>query len=315
MKPSQARLAAAVALLASGLLSGCATGLGESPRRGVELRVTRGFGQEQLYAAERDRVRPGETVMDLLASNRRVESEPGDGSVQAIGGLKGEGGRAGNRAWSYFVNGFEGDSAAAERPLSPGDVVQWDYRRADAAMSVPAIVGAFPEPMVSGTRGKRLPVRIECADDGARSCREVERRLRAAGVTASVGPFGVTAGENVLRVIVAPWALARRVRAATRLEQGPEASGVFARFRAGGRSLELLDPSGRVARTAPPGTGLVAATEVRGDQRVWLVTGSDESGVERAAGALDRATLRDRFAVAALPEGVEALPLGAARSR
>lgn len=307
-------LAAAASLLLVGALSGCGLGPGEERTGGVELRVTRGFGQDLLHAAERGRVRAADTVMRLLQSERRVETAYGGGFVQSIDGIEGEG-ASGRRDWFYFVNGLEAGSGASERRLFPGDVVQWDYRRWDAAMSVPAIVGAYPEPLASGVEGKRLPVRIECADDRGRACREVERRLRAAGVTASVGPFGDVAGENTLRVIVAPWALARRVRAATSLEEGPAASGVFARFRDGGSRLDLLDPGGRVARSAPPGSGLVAATALEGQQRVWLVTGVDEVGVNRAAAALDRGSLRDRFAVAALPDGVRALPLGAGESR
>ena len=310
MSPTVRLRAAAVALVAMAPLAGCGPGGGESRPGGVELRVTRGFGQQVVYATRRDRVRPQETVMGLLRSTRRVETSPGGDAVESIEGLGG-GGRSG-LGWSYFVNGLEGSAGAGERRLHAGDVVQWDYRRSDVARTVPAIVGAYPEPLVSGTGGRRLPVRLECADDRGRACREVEHRLRSAGVTASVGPFGEPGGESVLRVIVAPWALARRVRAATKLEEGPQASGVFARFRAGGQRLELLDPSGGLARTAPRGTGIVAATGLEGEQRVWLVTGSDESGVRRAAGALDRATLRDRFAVAVLPDGVEALPAGGA---
>ncbi len=307
-------VAAALALAVLPALTGCGVGPGAEKAGGVELRVTRDFGQERLHAASRDRLRDGETVMRLLQSERRVKTAYGGGFVRSIDGLAGEGAAA-RRDWFYFVNGLEASVGAAERRLSPGDVVQWDHRQWDATMSVPAIVGAFPEPMRSGTEGKRLPVRVECADDRGRACREASRRLTDAGVTASVGPFGEPAGENVLRVVVAPWSLARRVRAAAALEEGPQGSGVFARFGDGGRRLELLDQGGRVARPAPPGTGLVAATALEGQQRVWLVTGADEAGVERAAGALDRDTLRDRFAVAVLPEGPQALPIDAGGSR
>ena len=311
MGPILRVVAAPVALVAVVALPGCGPGGGESRPGGVELRITRGFGQQIAYATRRDHVRPRETVIGLLRSKRRVEIAPGGGGVKSIEGL-GSRRHSGPRGWFYFVNGLEGSAGPGDRRLSPGDVVQWDYRRTDGARTVPAIVGAYPEPLASGTGGKRLPVRIECADDRAPSCREVERRLRSAGVTASLGSFGKPGGEGLLRVIVAPWSLTRRVRAAAGLEAGPQASGVFARFRAGGQRLELLDPSGRPVRTAPPGTGLVAATALEGEQRVWLVTGSDESGVRRAAGALDRATLRDRYAVAVLPDGVVALPVGGA---
>ena len=307
-------LAVALTLAAVAALAACGLGPTESRQAGVELRVTREFGQERIHATARRPSRGGDTALRFLQAERRVETAYAGGSVRSIDGIE-AGGSSGGPAWSYFVNGLEASAAAAERKLYPGDVVQWDYRRRGAAMSIPAIVGAYPEPLLSGVEGKRLPVRVECADDGGRACREVERRLSEAGVTASVGSFGDVAGENVIRVVVAPWSLARRVRAATSLERGPEASGVFARFGAGGRRLELLDASGRVARTAPAGTGLVAATAVEGEQRVWLVTGGDEAGVERAAVSLDRSILSDRFAVAVLPDAVEALPLGAGKRR
>jgi hypothetical protein len=302
------RLRAALALVGALALLGCGLGPGEPRPGGVELRVTRDFGQHRLHAAKVDRLREGDTVMGLLQAQRRVETAYGGGFVQSVDGLAGGGG-SGRRDWFYFVNGLEAGEGAAERRLFPGDVVQWDYRRWDAAMSVSAIVGAYPEPMVSGSKGRRLPVRVECADSRARACRETQRRLRAGGAIASVGPFGEPGGEGLVRVIVAPWPVARRAAAAAPLEEDPRASGVFARFAVGGRRLELLDPAGRVARTAPPGSGLVAATARAGDQRVWLVTGGDEAGVERAAAALDRDTLRDRYAVAALPRGVEPLPV------
>ena len=39
--------------------------------------------------------------------------------------------------------------------LHPGDVLWWDYRRwSGAAMSVPVVVGAYPEPFLHGFPGK-----------------------------------------------------------------------------------------------------------------------------------------------------------------
>ena len=296
------------------LLVGCGLGPGKPSSSEAELRVTRDFGQERVRATARRNPRDGDTVLRFLQSTGKVETAYGGGFVQSIDGIAGEG-SGGRSDWFYFVNGLEGGSGAAERRIAPGDVVQWDFRRWGAAMSIPAIVGAYPEPLLNGIEGKRLPVRVECADDDGRACREVQRRLRGDGVVASVGPFGEPGGEGVLRLVVAPWSLARRVRAASPLERGPEGSGVFARFAQGGRRLELLDSSGRTARVAPPGSGLVAAAALEGQQRVWLVTGADEAGVERAAAAMNRATLSDRFAVAALPSGPEALPLAEDRPR
>jgi hypothetical protein len=303
------RRAALVALAtALATLAGCGVGEGERRAGGVELRITRDFGQELLASERVAEVREGETVIRLLGSRRKVTTRFGGGFVQSIDGLEGtsDGGR---RDWFYFVNGREASVGAAEHEVRPGDVVQWDHRLWEGAMRVPAIVGAFPEPFVRGFGGKRRPVRVECADAEAPACGEVRRRLAGHDVKATGGKIGTTAGGETLRVVVGPWAALRGLATPRLLGMEPARSGVFARF--AGERLELLDPRGRTVRAAPPGTGLVAAT-ARGDELpVWIVTGLDEDGVLAAARALDPRALRDAFAVAATPAGVEKLPLEA----
>jgi hypothetical protein len=83
---------------------------------------------------------------------------------------------------------------------------------------------------------------------------------------------------------------------------------VFARFRSDG-SLSLLDQRGRSAADAGPGTGIVAAIRDHGKRPLWIVSGVDAAGTERAAGALRAGVLRDAFAVAVTPEGVRRLPM------
>ena len=300
------RLALLVAL--AGGLAGCGVGAGEERDGTTELRVTRDFGQTRLAAAKRESPPEGLTVLRLLSSERKVDTRYGGNFVQSIDGLAGEG-SGGGSDWFYFVNGIEADVGAAEFELFPGDVVSWDYRRYQAAMGIPAIVGAYPEPFVHGKEGKRLPVRMECDDDESVACREVRQRLTALGVPVTQAAFGNPGTPDLLRVVVAPWAEARRLRAALTLEQGPQESGVFARFTGEGRALDLLDETGATARTAEPGTGLVAATSIANQGVLWLVTGVDAAGVERAAQALDEDTLSDAFAVAVTPSGAVDLPL------
>ena len=85
---------------------------------------------------------------------------------------------------------------------------------------------------------------------------------------------------------------------------------MYAKFDHAGRTLSLLDPAGRVARVAPPGTGLLAATQQADQPVTWLVTGVDEAGVERAAALLARpGLLRNAFALAATPTGPVKLPV------
>ena len=295
-------------LLVALLVAGCGLGPGAERDGGAELRVTRDFGQRALFSASTPKVREGETVMRFLRSRRNVETRYGGRFVQAIDGLAGAG--AGGRSdWFYWVNGIEASVGAAERELSPGDVVQWDHRRWGAAMRVPATVGAYPEPFDHGTEGKRLPVRVECEDEGGPGCRAVKVRLTDDGVPVSSAALGAQGGENLLRVVVGRWPAARAVSEIDDLAEGPRESDVFARFAEDGERLDLLGVDGNVARSLGPGSGLLAATADSDHSVVWLVVGVDERGVEAAARLLEQRTLRNAFAVAATPGGPERLPL------
>ena len=70
----------------------------------------------------------------------------------------------------------------------------------------------------------------------------------------------------------------------------------------------MLDQRGRTTRTLRAGAGLVAATRLRDDQPVWIVTGTDDAGTLDAARALEEGALSDKFALAISAGRAVALP-------
>jgi Domain of unknown function (DUF4430) len=289
----------AALLLAAVALAGCGLGSGEEQPAGVSLTVSRNFGAEGLGRAKEGKVKGGETVMRLLQRRFDVQTRYGGGFVQEIEGVSG-GRRSGRPVdWFYYVNGIEAEQGAAGRRLSAGDRVWWDHHDWGAAMRVPAVVGSFPEPFKSGSDGKRLPVRVDCAADSRRACEEVRTRLELAGVKGGgTATIGQQAGPGVVRIVVGRWADVRRDPTAQRIERGPAVSGVFARFDPAGRRLALLEPRGNVVSTLGAGAGLVAATRFGDQQPTWVVTGTDDVGVAAAAAAVDEDRLRDHFTLA-----------------
>jgi len=308
--------AAALLALASLVLGACGVGA-EDPKDGsATLTVTRDFGAKRMLAAREDPIPGGETVIRALSRKADVETRYGGRFVNAIEGTRsaGEGGL--RRDWFYFVNGIEADKGAAEQEVYAGDRIWWDYRDWSAAMRVPAVVGSFPEPFVHGLEGKRFPVRLDCASDAQDQCDAVRDRLEAAGIETAIAALGTGAGKNLLRVVVGEWGDVRVDAAVNELEDGPQKSGVFARPRsAGGRyELELLDERGRPAGVLGAGAGIVAATRFEEQQPTWVVSGTDEAGLDRAVELVDRAALRDRFAVVTSGAGSQPLPVtGAGR--
>lgn len=281
-------------------LAGCGLGAGSTPK-GVHLTVTRDFGARVLLRKGTPRAVGEETVISLLRRNAAVTTRFGGGFVQSIDGLSGgnEGGEPVD--WFYFVNGVEATKGAAATIVHPGDRIWWDRRDWSQTQDVPAVVGSFPQPFLNGYEGKRLPVRVECIEVDSTACQGVLARLRSLGVPAALA--SVSGGDEpyTLRVLVGPLAQLAADPGVHQVEAGPRYSGVYARFGADAKTLQLLDAQGRAVLTLGARSGLLAATRYREEAPVWVVTGTDEAGVDRAAAALDEATLRDRFAVA-LPQ-------------
>jgi len=281
-----------------------AAGCGLGPGKGlddVELTVTQEYGAEPVLRGPVGDVTESDTVMRALERKAEITTRYGGGFVQSIEGVE-AGERGGDPYdWFFYVNGVESTVGAASYSLHGGERIWWDYRDWSGAERVPAVVGAFPEPMLSGYDGKPRPVAVECMG-GGEACAAAREKLEAAGVSIAAGSPG-----GAIHVLVGPWARVRDDPAAAQIEAGPQVSGVFADFaeKGGGFELQGLDQSGDVARGFGSGAGLVAATRRYEAQPVWIVTGVDRAGTLAAAELLTAAGLRDDYAVAT-EDGAEA---------
>lgn len=286
-----------LAVVAAFVAAGCGVGAGEG-RDGVSLVVTDGFGTTALLDTDTPKTTGSDTVMRLLQRNAKVATRYGGGFVQSIDGRAG--GTPGGRPvdWFYYVNGVLADKGAASTKLHDGDVIWWDRHDWGASDGTKAVVGSFPAPFTQGPDGRKLPIRVECIDSRAPSCDAVQKALTNVGVLAAKGGLQTSLTTETLRILVGPYAKLRADESVRQLEQGPRVSGVYARPAQDGRKIAVLDPRGRVRRTLGAGAGLVAATELEDGQPVWIVTGTDDAGVAAAAGALDEATLKNRYALA-----------------
>jgi hypothetical protein len=294
---------ASVALVATLALAGCGLGAGAKPAR-VSLLVTEGFGAQTVLATAAPKVVGADTVMRMLERNATVATLYGGGFVESIDKLSGGGGSD----WFYYVNGVQAGKGAAETKLHSGDHVWWDRHDWAATQTIPAVVGAFPEPFLDGIGGKRLPLMIECTQPAAHSCRAVEDEFTGLNLVASLSCLLCSQYNESLPVLVGPYATLTQAPAALKLAGPVSSSGVYARFEDGGRKLALLDQDGRVVRTAGAGAGLVAATRYDGQPPTWFVTGTDPAGVAAAVQAFNVQTLDGHFAVAVVHDAAIPLP-------
>jgi Domain of unknown function (DUF4430) len=301
-----------VAALVAATTAGCGLGAGPAPTA-INLTVTRDFGTHTVRSWSAPQVHGQETVMSLLMRNASVTTRYGGGFVQSVDGLSG--GSVGGQPtdWFYYVNGVLAPRGAAATNVSRGDHIWWDLHDWSQTDSIPAVVGSFPQPFLSGITGKRLPVRVECAALSSEPCRTVATRLDGLGVPAALAAISPGDEPQTLRVLVGPWATISGDPAAHQIASGPRASGVYARFSATAGALDLLNERGATARALTAGAGLIAATRYAEEAPVWVVTGTDDAGVQLAARAFNQATLDHRFALVLAPGGA-ALPAPAPAS-
>ncbi len=290
---------------AAAALGGC--GLGSGPAAtNTQLLVSKDFGSQPILDSDNPRVGGSDTVMRLLQRNApKVTTKYGGDFVQSIGGVSG--GQSGGKPadWFFYVNGVEASKGATSVRVHEGDSVWWDWHNWSATQDIPAVVGSYPEPFLNGVDGHRLPTRVECVDPKSKACDDVADKLVALGLPAARGGVGNSFTEDTLRIVVGPWEALQGDPTLKLIDRGPAKSGVYAKPSTDGRSIELLDPNGRVTRTMGAGTGLIAATiarDIKGEQGkseadpVWAVTGTDDAGVQAAADALDEGALAGRFA-------------------
>jgi len=286
-------LAIAVALGAAAV-AGCGLGPGED-EGDVSLTVTRDYGTEVMLQKE-DSIHESDTVIRVLDRNADLSTRYGGGFVQSIDGLSGSqsGGRRSD--WFFYVNGIESPIGSAQYDLSGGDRIWWDYRDWTAAMRVPAVVGSWPEPFLHGFQGERWTPAISC-EGAVAPCDRVEQALKDGGARAP----DLGESHGTANIVVGPWNEIRRDHVPPVLAEGPETSGVFARFVGTKKPLlELLNQQGQPAGSIGKGGGLICALRPGDGPPVWVVTGTDAKGVRAAANLLGDA-LRNHYAVATQP--------------
>jgi hypothetical protein len=285
----------------------------------VELRVSKDFGAATL--TERHvAVTASATVMPLLTANARVVTAYGGGFVDSIDDVSSGYTNGGSvRAdWFYYVNGLQATVGASDYHLGPRDRVWWDFHAWDFAPSVPAVVGQYPEPFLSGAGDRPLPTRIVYAPAFAQDAAHVVSALRSAGV-AKVTSSQLAAGESPPHadnlILLGTWADLTRLAWVREAADSPAGSGLFARYE--NSALVVLDVHGKVTKR-DASAGAIMAT-MRADApgaAIWIVTGDEPYDVSAAASLLAQrpSALAGRFGVLVEPSGaVTPLPIGVAR--
>ncbi|MDD5591197.1 MAG: DUF4430 domain-containing protein [Dehalococcoidales bacterium] len=264
---------------------------GSNDESEILLVVTRDFGSE-IMIEETVPIGKNTTAMEVLMAVAEVDTAYGGGFVNAINGLASDytGSNESKGDWFIYFNGMSSKVGALDYTLFPGDVEHWDYRNWDFHQFVPAIVGDFPEPFMHGHGGTVYPTVVVYQEGWEEAAADVAGALSSRGVagvstcsSAELGP-GDRETANIILVGTADFPLIEELN-------GPwNRLGFYCYFE--DDTLEIFDGAGEMTGEYAPGdgAGLIQATQSIWnpdgigvcENVIWMVTGTDELGVEAA---------------------------------
>jgi len=279
---------------------------------GGKLFVSSNFGRE-IICDEKVKLISGEDVLGLLGKYLKVETQYG-GFIRSINDKKSEGVQGQQYDWFYYVNGVASNSSAKAYKLNVADTVFWDYHSWTGATFIPAIVGAYPEPFVSGFKGQNNGVLILYANSAKNEAKKLAgslERADAKNVEVKIISKDQIVKRNKPTIVIGLWRELETEQDLKEICSRNIKGGIFAKFSQKG--FEFLDFKGDkveihnkdVAAIVATGTGLGDANSL------WIITALDNAGLKQAVDLLEKRpdSIRGFYGIGIVKEQVVRLPM------
>lgn len=255
----------------------------------VRVIVTRNFGQQLIFDKMLD-VPEGTSAMVALTEVAEVETSHGGGFVDAIDGIHSEftGSQTATLDWFIYINGIQSNTGALDYTLHNGDVQHWDFHDWSFHQFIPAIIGDFPEPLLSGYGGIVYPTIIVYQDGWQEDAQRIADKLKSLGIDGVTVTDnnklanGEKESHNLILLGTHEFPLIDE------LNQAWQRLGFFTHFQDG--MLNVYDYQGDTAAVYWGGTGVIQATRSPWNPKgtgvcentVWIISGTDTEGVKAA---------------------------------
>lgn len=293
-----------------------ASGNIESPYQ-INLTVTRDYGHKKIYSKNVGLVKD-EVGMEVLFRNLDIQTAYGGGFVNAINGLESAytfktGKDRKKEDWFYWVNGILAPVGVAEYRPQAGDEIWWDYHDWNMTMFVPAVIGSYPHPFINGFLGKNPGTVILYTKEFEQRAEELKKSLQVLGVKqidiASFDPEAIKSPKKFY-ILLGVWEdFAKESEIIKDVNTRTKLIGVYAKFEEG--KLHGLNFNGKVISShQQAGVIFGYGSSIGSIHPVWMVTGTDEKGVDMALDVLLNRPkdIQHHFGAIISEQGIENIP-------
>jgi hypothetical protein len=243
------------------------------------------------------------TVSDLLSDFHKESISAPTGSFQPyVNGLRPTV-TPGSHGSTVAGNAYAILTLGGQELVYGGDSIGFiEHDQAKQAGPAPsAVVGMYPAPFTSRYTKKRekFPVRLQCADGNSAPCHDVANTIAALKVPTGISNLLDASQTSAIRVFVGPYsqlsaALDTGLLAkANPLDQSAITNGIGFEMTPDGSHLVAPDYGG-AAPGYGPGTGFIVAFRDLTGVPIWVISGTDAVGTQRAADTLNQLKLSGR---------------------
>lgn len=229
------------------------------------------------------------SVLDILKDHAQVQTAFGGGYVTTIQVSEKKISETEGMHWFYYVNGIMAHVGAASYQAKERDHIWWDYHNWDGERFVSAVIGAWPEPFLSGYGGRTGETQIWTTAELAQEGQNLKGFLETKGA-ARVEVFEITDTHKInsaagFSIYVGAWPALEAHQALHDLFRNGKRVGLFVEFEDG--NLVALDWQG-AKRNSYAGAGCVLALKSAFGhmQPVWIVSGTHQDAVRSAINIL-----------------------------
>ena len=288
----------------------------ESPYN-IELIVTADFGHSSIYAENVGLVKD-EVGMEVLFRNLDIITAYGGGFVNSINGIESHytfytGSERKKLDWFYFVNGVLANVGVAEYVPHDGDEIWWDYHNWGTTMFISSVIGAYPQPFLSGYNDYNPGTVILYTEKYEDEAAELKASLLEKGVlqidVAEYSPE-IMSSEKKYYILIGAWNdLSLDNELITEANRKSKFVGVHAEFEDG--LMNATNFKGKTVKSYEKNAGAIYSISSEwGLYPVWLVTGIDDVGVEMAHDVLinNPESIKQFYGAVVSEDGIQNIP-------
>lgn len=249
-----------------------------------ELLVTKGFSQE--LSAVKHKWNDSNTLLSQMRGLIEFSTGLGGSFVTQISGEPRD--ADSDSYWFLYRNGILSQTGAGDLVPRARDRIWWSYHSWNSSRFIPAVIGSWPEPFVSGIRSDSASYGIVTSSSFIGFSRDLSQMLVREGASKptlqEISSLDEVP-EHGISLWIGLWPDLKNINHLAALYSNGDKTGCFVQLDKEG-SVGLLNYNGQLVKEIVDAGLIISLSSNMGQRIDWVISGTSEDALLRAANLL-----------------------------